>query len=181
MSDTTIRVATLGEVDALNELIHESAALLSQGYYSGAQIESLNRFVFGVDTQLVRDGTYFAIERGGRIAACGGWSARRTLFGGDQLKDASDPDPLLDPERDAARIRAFFVKPEFARRGIGRQLLLACENAARGAGFRRTELMATLPGVPLYAAMGYEPIESITQQLPDEVLVEFVRMGRQLV
>lgn len=179
MSETTIRAATLEDVSALNALIHESAAVLSTSFYSRAQIASLNRYVFGVDTQLVHDGTYFVCERDAQIAACGGWSARRTLFGGDQHKGASDP--LLQAATDAARIRAFFVKPEFARQGLGRQLLMSCEQAARAAGFRRTELMATLPGVPLYRAMGYEPLEAVSQRLPDEVVVEFVRMGRQLL
>lgn len=173
-----LRPAVLAEVPALNALIRASATSLSAGYYTPSQIEALITFVFGVDTQLILDGTYFVIERHGALLACGGWSARRTLFGGDQAKDASDP--LLNPESDAARIRAFFVHPASARQGLGRQLLYYCEAAARTAGFRRTELMATLPGVPLYRALGYEAVEPVTHQLPDGQSVEFVRMARSL-
>ena len=152
---------------------------LSQGYYTPAQIDSLITHVFGVDTQLIIDGTYFVIERGGRLQACGGWSARRTLFGGDQAKAGGDPS--LDPQRDPARVRAFFVHPASARLGLGRALLRHCEEAARAAGFRRTELMATLPGEPLYRAFGYEALESVMYRLPDGQGVGFVRMGRDLI
>src|SRR6266487_3600072 len=141
-----LRPAVLTEVPALNALIRASATKLSQGYYSPAQIESLLTYVFGVDTQLILDGTYFVIERQGALLACGGWSGRRTLFGGDQAKGSSDPS--LDPISDAARIRAFFVHPASARQGLARQLLEHCEGAARTAGFRRSELIATLPGEP---------------------------------
>jgi GNAT superfamily N-acetyltransferase len=171
-----IRPATLTEVPALNVLIAASAKALSRGYYTPAQIESLITHVFGVDTQLILDGTYFVIEGDNRLAACGGWSGRRTLFGGDQTKGASDP--LLDPDREPARIRAFFVHPARAREGLGRRLLAHCEAAAREAGFRNAELMATLPGVPLYAALGYEELEPVTHHLPDGTSVSFIRMGR---
>jgi GNAT superfamily N-acetyltransferase len=118
------------------------------------------------------------IERDAQPVACGGWSRRRTLFGGDQLTRTSDP--ILDPATDAARIRAFFVHPASARQGLGRTLLLHCEVAAREAGFHRVELMATLPGVPLYRALGYQTLESLTYRLPDGEAVDFVRMGRLL-
>ena len=155
-----------------------SAEQLSRGYYTPAQIESLIIHVFGVDTQLLIDGTYYVIERDERLVACGGWSRRRTLFGGDQAKDTSDP--VLDGATEAARIRAFFVHPGYARQGLGRKLLVHCEAAARAAGFHRAELMATLPGVPLYRALGYESLESVIHRLPDGLSVEFVRMGRVL-
>lgn len=173
-----IRPARLGEVPALNALIATSAMELSRGYYTAAQIEALITHVFGVDTQLLTDGTYYVIERDGRAVACGGWSGRRTLFGGDQTKGASDP--ALDPAREAARIRAFFVHPTHARQGLGRQLLVHCEAAAQAAGFCRAELMATLPGRPLYQAFGYEILESVMHQMPGGARVEFVRMGRNL-
>ena len=173
-----IRRALLSEVPPLNALIADSATELSRGYYTPTQIEALITHVFGVDTQLILDGTYYVIERDDRLAACGGWSGRRTLFGGDQTKGTGDP--LLDPATEAARIRAFFVHPTCARQGLGRALLLHCEAAARGAGFRRTELMATLPGVPLYRAFGYEALESVVHHLPDGQRVDFVRMGRAL-
>lgn len=173
-----IRPALLTEVPALNALIAASAHELSVGYYTPAQIESLITHVFGVDTQLLLDGTYFVVERDGALVACGGWSGRRTLFGGDQLKDARDP--LLDPATEAARIRAFFVHPRWARQGIGRALLAHCEAAALAAGFSRAELMATLPGEPLYRALGYVALETVTHDLPDGRSVNFVRMGRPL-
>ena len=173
-----VRPAVLTEVGALNALIHASATVLSQGYYTPPQIESLITHVFGVDTQLIRDRTYFVIEEQGELLACGGWSARRTLFGGDQAKEIEDP--TLDPLADAARIRAFFVHPGSARRGLGRQLLHHCERAARAEGFSRAELMATLPGVPLYKALGYEPLESVTYPLPDGQSAGFIRMARSL-
>ena len=173
-----IRRALLTEAPALNALMAMSAAELSRGYYTPSQIESLIAHVFGVDTQLLTDGTYYVVERGEGLVACGGWSRRRTLFGGDQAKDTSDP--LLDAATEAARIRAFFVHPDCARQGLGRRLLVHCEAAARAAGFLRTELMATLPGVPLYRALGYEPLESVTYHLPDGLSAEFLRMGRSL-
>lgn len=173
-----IRVARLTEVERLNALIAASAAALSRGYYTPEETESLTRHVFGVDTQLLTDGTYYVIERDDTLVACGGWSARRTLFGGDQAKEGIDP--LLDPRSEAARIRAFFVHPSAARQGLGRRLLAHCETAALAAGFRRLELMATLPGEPLYRAAGYEPLEAVTHPLPDGRSVQFVRMGRSL-
>ena len=174
-----LRRALLSEVPALNVLIEASARELSRGYYTASVIDSLITNVFGVDTQLLLDETYYVIERDGHLVACGGWSGRRTLFGGDQAKESSDP--TLDPRTDAARIRAFFVHPSCARQGLGRKLLLACESAARAAGFQRAELAATLPGEPLYRALGYTTIERIAHPLPDGQLVDFVRMGRTLV
>ena len=173
-----LRRARLSEVPSLNALIATSATELSRGYYTPAQTESLVTHVFGVDTQLIADETYYVVEIDGRLAACGGWSGRRTLFGGDQAKDSSDP--ALDPATEAARVRAFFVHPSYARQGLGRRLLLHCESEVRAAGFRRAELMATLPGVPLYRALGYEALEPVTHPLPDGQVVEFVRMGRAL-
>ncbi len=163
---------------SLNVLIAASATELSQGYYTSAQIASLVTHVFGVDTQLLADRTYYIIESRGRLDACGGWSRRRTLFGGDQAKGATDP--TLDPATEAARIRAFFVHPSRARQGLGRRLLHYCEAEAKAAGFRRAELMATLPGVPLYSALGYQSIEPVRHTMPDGQVAEFVRMGRPL-
>ncbi len=114
--------------------------------------------MFGVDRQLIADSTYFVAEDGATLVGCGGWSKRKTLYGGDHGRDASE-DALLDPATAPARIRAFFVHPRWARRGIGRKLLAACERAAAAAGFRSLELVATLAGVPLYAAGGYRTLE----------------------
>ncbi|MBL0172150.1 MAG: GNAT family N-acetyltransferase [Gemmatimonadaceae bacterium] len=176
MSD--IRLAQLDDVPALNTLIVESADALSRGFYRPDEIEALITHVFGVDTQLIHDGTYFVIEQEGTPVACGGWSARCTLFGGDQAK--SNTDLRLDPTTEAARIRAFFVHPSVARQGLGRRLLVHCETAAVAAGFRRAELMATLPGEPLYRALGYSVLEPVRHELPDGRAVAFVRMGRSL-
>lgn len=177
MSDL-LRPARPTEVPALNALIAASARGLSVGFYTPAETDLLIRHVFGVDTQLIADQTYFVIEREGMLAACGGWSGRRTLFGGDQAKETVDP--LLDPATEAARIRAFFVRPECARQGLGQRLLAHAESCAAGAGFRRAELMATLPGEPFYRALGYERLEPVAHRLPGGETVPLVRMGRAL-
>jgi GNAT superfamily N-acetyltransferase len=172
-----MRLATFNEVPALQQLIALSVRGLSKGHYTDAQIESAIKYIFGVDSQLVTDGTYYVVERDGVMAACGGWSKRNTLFGGDQHKEVEDP--LLNPATDAARIRAFFVHPDFARQGIGRQLIIACEDAARANGFTVMELGATLPGVPLYEAMGYTAIERLDPVLPDGEVVGIVWMRKE--
>jgi GNAT superfamily N-acetyltransferase len=173
-----LRVATMDDVPALNALIADSARGLSVGFYNDAQIEALITHVFGVDTQLISDGTYYLIVDDSAPAAAGGWSARRTLYGGDQAK--SGEDNRLNPATDAARIRAFFVHPRYARRGLGRQLYNQCESAARAARFARLELMATLPGEPLYAALGFNAVERTTVTLPGDVDVPLVQMERSI-
>jgi len=178
-----IRAATPADIPALTVLIQRSARELSRGFYTDRETESAITHVFGVDSSLVADGTYYIVESAGTFAACGGWSRRRTLYGGDQRPDgASDgasvraPARLLDPATDAARIRAFFVAPEFARKGVGRRLLTHCSAAAVAAGFTSLELMATLPGVPFYAALGFREVEAVRDMLPDGVALRFVRM-----
>jgi GNAT superfamily N-acetyltransferase len=172
----SLRVATHADIPALQTLIAVSARGLSTCVYTSPQIEAAITHVFGVDTQLIVDGTYFVIDgEGPHPAAAGGWSRRRTLYGGDQMKAAADP--LLDPAEEAARIRAFFVHPAWARRGLARQLYAACAQAAWQAGFRRFELMATLPGVPLYTTLGFEVLDGTTVSLPGGVRVPFCRMG----
>jgi GNAT superfamily N-acetyltransferase len=166
------------DIPMLQALIEQSARALSIGYYTPAQIDAAIRYVFGVDSTLVADGTYFVARNDAGIVACGGWSRRRTLYGGDQ-RPIGDAD-LLDPASDAARIRAFFVAPSHARRGIGRRLVAACALAAETAGFRRLELMATLPGVPLYRSCGFRETDRITDILPDGTAIEFVRMERSV-
>lgn len=170
-----IRPATLDEVPALNALIERSALALSAGFYTPEQTAAVTREVFGVDTQLVRDGTYYAVELDGVLAACGGWSMRDAAYGGDGAKAGNDR--LLDPARDAARIRAFFVDPAFARRGIGRALLRHCVQAAVRAGYQQLELTATLPGVPLYEAAGFVRGAQIDLSLSG-VTVPVIRMHR---
>lgn len=174
----TLRLTTPDDIRALTTLIERSARALSAGYYSPAQTEAVVRHVFGVDAQLVRDGTYFVIESDGLVAACGGWSRRRTLFGGDQFK--AQADELLDPDHDAARIRAFFVHPDFARRGLGRTLLEASVAAARAEGFTALELVATLPGEPLYRAFGFEVLEPFDIEFGSDLRVPVLRMRLQL-
>ena len=134
--------------------------------------------MFGADTQLIADRTYFVVGDGAEVVASGGWSRRRTLYGGDQHKSAADP--LLDPNVDAARIRAFFVHPSRARRGLGRMLFDACHDAARREGFRAFELGATLPGIPLYRALGFTGDERVDAVLPDGVVLPIVKMTRAI-
>src|SRR5471030_633424 len=173
MSITT-RLCTFEDIPSLNKMIALSVRGLSKDYYTPEQIESSIKYIFGVDTQLVKDGTYYVAELDGIIVGCGGWSKRNTLYGGDQFKEIEDP--LLDPAIDAARIRAFFVHPDYARRGIGKGLITLCEEAAQTAGFRSFELGATLPGVPLYEVMGYTAIERVDAPLPDGEVLEIVKM-----
>jgi predicted N-acetyltransferase YhbS len=162
----TIRKARLDDVPALEKLIHASVTDLSKDFYSVVQIESALIHVFGVDTQLIKDETYFVAEAGTEIVGAGGWSKRQTLFGGDQTK-SKDVEPLLDPAEDAARIRAFYVHPRWARKGIGSRILQTCEEAAINAGFSRVELVATLPGVPLYEAHEYVATNPLDLETPD--------------
>ena len=169
-----LRPALPTDIPALQDLIARSARALSVSYYTPVQTEAAIRYVFGVDSQLIADGTYFLIEDEGQIVACGGWSKRRTLFGGDQAK--AGPDPLLDPAVESARIRAFFVEPRMARRGLGRRLIAACLAGARAAGFRTLELVATLPGEPLYLAAGFTVAERFELALPQGVRVPVSRM-----
>ena len=173
-----IRLATHDDLPVLTRLIDASVRELSRGYYTPEEIESGLTYVFGVDTQLIDDGTYYVIELDGEIAAAGGWSRRDTLFGGDQRKAADDP--LLDPAVDAARIRAFFVHPRYTRRGLGRAMFDTCLAAARQHGFKRFELAATLPGEPLYTALGFTRVEHTPVALPDGRTLPLTRMSRPI-
>lgn len=173
-----LRLATTEDIPALRELIPASVRALSENYNTPAQIESALIYIFGVDTQLIEDGTYFVAESDGQTVGAGGWSKRKTLFGGDQSK--AEADPLLDPAREAARIRAFYVHPNWARRGIGSRIIRACEDAAREAGFTKMELGSTLPGEPLYAAMGFQVTERIQVPMPDGESLPIVKMEKML-
>jgi GNAT superfamily N-acetyltransferase len=175
----SLRLATPRDVPELAELIPRSVRALSEGIYSPQQIEAAIERIFGVDSQLIEDGTYFVAEAGGRIVGAGGWSRRRTLYGGDRHKGGA-PDDLLDPASDAARIRAFYVDPAWARRGIGRAILSLCERAALGAGFSRLELLATLPGVPLYSALGYAEIRPVAEPLGGGLTLPAIVMAKAL-
>ncbi|WP_308700861.1 GNAT family N-acetyltransferase [Pseudoduganella guangdongensis] len=162
----------------MEDLIRRSGIALSKGFYTEEQAAAVTRYVFGVDTQLVEDGTYFVLEREGLLLACGGWSKRAALFGGDRHK--SGPDPLLDPATQPARIRAFFVDPAVPRQGLGRRLMEHCEQEAAQAGFTTLELAATLPGVPLYRACGFELVEDFALDLPGPVSIPLSRMRKHL-
>lgn len=177
-SPVVLRQARRDDIATLQRLIERSVRALGAPWYTPEQIASSLRFMFGVDTQLIDDGTYYVAQQGEHIVAAGGWSARRTLFGGDQWKHGADAP--LDPTTDAARIRAFFVDPGSARRGLGRLLFDRCLADARAVGFRRLELMATLPGEPLYRAIGFAAEERVELALPDGVQVSLVRMSRAI-
>ncbi len=170
-----LRLAEERDIPALEALIACSARALQVGTYTPAQIEAALGSVFAVDTQLIADRTYYVALRGDAIAGCGGWSRRKTLFGGHGAASARD-DSALDPSRDPARIRAFFVHPKHARQGIGRLLLAASERAAIEAGFRRLELVATLAGEPLYLACGFSAVERYHLTLHDGSSLPAVRM-----
>lgn len=187
-----IRKATAEDVPRLREVIEASVRGLQAEVYSPAQIEGALQSVYGVDSRLIADGTYLAVEvfdpqneapqkrelqKKLEIVACGGWSKRKTLYGGDQY--AGREDSLLDPAHDAAKIRAFFVHPNWARRGIGGMILEACENAARAAGFTRLEMGATLSGVAFYKAKGYAALENQKVPLGNGEALQIVRMAKE--
>ena len=174
----TLRVATPDDVPALQQLIDASVRGLAPGFYDDDQIDAGLRYIFGVDTQLITDGTYFVITSDEALVACGGWSGRRTLFGGDQRKQG--PDGRLDPASEPARIRAFFVHPAHARRGLGRRLYEACAREAGVAGFTRFELLATLSGVPLYEALGFAAVDEVVVTTPGGVALRGRRMAKAI-
>src|SRR5689334_3255976 len=157
VTDWQPRLALDADIPELEVLIPLSVRGLQAAHYSPAQMEAALGPVFGVDRQLIRDGTYFVVEKESQIVGCGGWSKRRSLYGGD--RDRVEADPELDPKCDAARVRAFFVHPAWARRGIGRSIMSACERAIIAAGFCTVDIVATLAGEPLYASFGYAVIE----------------------
>jgi GNAT superfamily N-acetyltransferase len=175
----TPRLARDSDIPALEELIPLSVRILQAPYYSSAQMEAALGPVFGVDRQLIRDGTYFAVEHDGRIVGCGGWSKRKTLYGGDRERIGEDKQ--LDPKCDSARIRAFFVHPAWARRGIGRSILVMCESAAIKAGFQTAGLVATLAGEPLYASFGYITVERYEAPMNCGLSLPVVRMAKCLM
>ncbi|MDP9011860.1 MAG: GNAT family N-acetyltransferase [Pseudomonadota bacterium] len=174
----TLRKALPDDIPVLESLIARSARGLSTTEYRPSQIEGALRGAFGVDTQLLKDQTYFVAEAAGQIVGCGGWSYRSTLFGSDARggRDAS----LLDPSNQAAKIRAFFVDPSHARRGIGSLLLERCEQEARAHGFSQVELMATLPGAKLYGARGYRGSDTVHFEVAPGESIEFIPMHKKL-
>ncbi len=174
-----LRPARLEDATELETLIVVSARTLLAPWYSPAQIDGAVGSVFAVDTQLIEDGTYFVAAQGPTIVGCGGWSRRKTLFGANR-GHTSDADSVLDPARDPARIRAFFVHPACARRGIGTALMNHCEQAAADAGFETMELVATLAGEPLYAASGFAAVERFEIPLVGTLAMPVVRMRKNI-
>lgn len=180
----SITKATIEDIPRLRGLIEASVRGLQAGDYSPSQIEGALQSVYGVDSQLIADGTYFVAEAGNHsarqkiLAGCGGWSKRKTLYGGDQFSGRQDS--LLDPTHDAAKIRAFFVHPAWARQGIGGLILAECESAAKQAGFTRLEMGATLSGVPFYRAKGYIAIENQEAPLGNGEKLPIIRMEKRI-
>jgi GNAT superfamily N-acetyltransferase len=172
------RIARAEDIPRLEQLIPLSVRALQAQHYSPQQMDAALGPVFGVDSQLIRDGTYFVVENADHIIGCGGWSRRKSLFGGDHGRLAEDA--ALDPAIDAARVRAFFVHPEFARRGIGSSIMSACEQAILDAGFRRVEIVATLAGEPLYASFGYAVVERYEIPLANAPALPVVRLAKKL-
>ncbi len=173
-----LRVATITDIPAIRRLIQASVRGL-QAEYTDAQREAALRTVFTVDTRLVSDGTYFVVEdEAGALAACGGWSFRKTLYGGDHQLEAVDAG-TLDPMLDAAKVRAIFVHPGHARQGLGSQILRAAEQTAFAAGFKRLEMGSTLAGVQLYALRGWREMERVQVPVGEAVAIEVVRMVKE--
>ena len=178
-----LRSAIAADIPELHRLIELSVRRLQAGDYSASQIEGALGHALGLDTQLVSDGTYFVAEittADGSVQTigCGGWSNRRTLFGSDGGPDRQTE--LLDPKTEAAKIRAIFVHPDFARRGLGTLILKHCEDVAASAGFTRLEMGSTLTGVPLYKLKGYEEREAIKIPLPNGEVLPVVKMTKEL-
>lgn len=173
-----IRQATMDDREAIQQLIAASARVLSRQHYTDAQIEAAIATIFGVDSSLIEDSTYFVAESDGTFVGCGGWSRRKTLFGGDQY--TSRDTSYLDPQSEPAKIRAFFIHPDHARKGIARAILTRCETEARAFGFRELELMATLPGVEFYKSCGFSERGSLTLDLVEGVKLDFVPMWKAL-
>jgi GNAT superfamily N-acetyltransferase len=171
------RLASEADIPALEELIPLSVHELQVSCYSQDQREAALGPVFGVDRQLIRDGTYFVIEDGDSIVACGGWSRRKSEFGGDRCRAGEDG--MIDPLHDPARVRAFFVHPQWARRGLGSVIMRACEESICAAGFRRAMLVATLPGEPLYARFGYRVEARYEVTLREGLTLPVVRMSKE--
>jgi GNAT superfamily N-acetyltransferase len=175
-----IRKAAPQDRAAIEKLIAASVRGLSRDDYDELQIELSIRTVFGVDDELIRDGTYFVVEtENGKMAGVGGWSKRKTLYGASGYAASRDSE-LLDPERDAAKIRAFFIHPDYARQGVGTLILNECEREARAHGFACAEMMATLPGVKLYAARGYAGDERVEVPVSDGVSIVCLKMRKSL-
>ena len=179
MGSFHLRVATAEDVAGIRGVIDASVRELQAGDYSAAQIEAALATVFTIDSQLIADGTYFvALTDDGEMAGCGGWSKRRTLYGGDHQVEKIVPE-LLDPAVDAAKVRAIFVHPRFARMGLGSLILGAAEEAAAAAGFKRFEMGSTLTGLALYRLKGYVEVDRVAVPVGQGETIEVVRMVKE--
>ena len=176
-SNIHLRLAVPDDVPILRELIDKSVRGLQTQDYTPAQIEGALKTVFGVDSQLIADGTYIVAEAESMLVGCGGWSKRKTLYGSDHWTGREDA--LLDPHCDAAKIRAFFIHPDWARRGVGSMILQACEDAARAAGFTRYEMGATLTGAKLFGVKGYVAVKPISIPLVNGEVLPVIHMEKQ--
>lgn len=177
--DFKIRKATMADYAQIARLVAESVRGLSRDDYSERQIELSIKSVFGVDTDLIGDNTYFVAVAGEKIVGCGGWSKRKTLYGASRYEQSRDAEEL-NPQQDAAKIRAFFIAPDWARKGIGTALLDACETEARRHGFRAAEMMATLPGIKLYEVRGYKRGERVGVSIGEGDEIDCLRMSKKL-
>jgi len=178
VSSFTHRIAQSADIPALRTLMASAIRESLKNFLPAESVEASFE-VMGLDTQLIEDGTYYVVECEGAIAGCGGWSKRNTLFGGDHT--AARNDALLDPRSDAARVRAMYTSPAFARRGVGRLVLSLCEHAAANEGFSRLELAATLAGEPLYRTCGYREIERFEAHTSKGIRIPLVRMAKAIV
>ena len=172
------RLATERDIPAIQSLLESSARMLQSDVYTAAQIESAIGPVYAVDRQLIKDETYYVVEYQSQLVGCGGWSRRKTLYGADQGEESTAQ--FLDPTQHAAKVRAFFVHPHWARKGIGAAILQICESQIQVRGFLSAEMVATLSGVPLYTAFGYSPVEQFTIPLPTDLELAVVLMRKSL-
>jgi N-acetylglutamate synthase-like GNAT family acetyltransferase len=179
MTQKQIRLAKHSDIPHIEQLIQASVSGLNSHDYTSAEVASALKYIFGVDTQLLDDGTYYVIEADRVIIASGGWSKRSTLFGGDQMKGTEDN--LLNPQHESARIRAFYVHPDWARQGLGSWLMQTCEDAAKNQEFNTLELVATRTGIPLYEKSGFKAVELVQSKTPDDEILEFTRMRKSIV
>jgi GNAT superfamily N-acetyltransferase len=177
-AEPVLRIATPKDAPRVDALMQESASRIFPRFYDERRSASAVREVAQVDPMLLADGTYFVLESGGELIACGGWSRRDRLYTGSG--DSEGDSRLLDPATEAAKVRAMFVRDDWTRHGLGRRIIEACESAARREGFRQLALLATLPGVPLYLACGFEPLEEVEVVLSDGVQIECVSMAKPI-
>jgi GNAT superfamily N-acetyltransferase len=176
--EPVLRIATVEDASAIDSLMKESAAALFPRFYGQPESESAVRYVAQVDSVLLSDGTFFVLETDGELVGCGGWSRRDRLYTGSG--ESAGDGRLLEPATEPAKVRAMFVRADWTRRGLGRRILEECEAAAQREGFRRLALMATLPGVPLYLAYGFRPLEELEITLEDGVTLECVSMDKPI-